>query len=489
MNVNRREFLKNGSLSLAAAGMGALTRPLVAEGSGSTAKKRPNVLYIFSDMQRAHSMGCYGDKNARTPTLDRFASQGARCDAAMSNTPVCCPHRASLMTGQYAHHHGMVSNGVDFLPKVQCFGEAFRNAGYETAYVGKWHLNFPKRGSDERRFGFPAVGAKYALYKTEHVVKPFADKAIEFIQELSASPKPWMCVLSWLPPHAPYEAAPGYAGHFPSVQLLPNVPADRPRSYASQCLPDYYGMIEEIDTNFARILAELDKAGVADDTIVVYSSDHGDMIGSHGYTAKRWPYEESVHVPLLVRYPRSIKPGTVVADPLGTPDIYPTLAGLADVKIPAGLDGLDFSGLLTGSGIAPRDHVYLEMHYAFVPWPGWRGLRTRQYSYARTVDKPWILYDLEKDPFQLCNLVDNRSSQTLVSELDRRLTSVMHEVGDSWNLRATTGDLSSWNPGGKKQHGNWLGVKWPGCAVSDDSGGKKKGGKKKRKGKPDDSGT
>ncbi len=459
-HLKRRDFL--GTLSASAAMFGLENFAADRE----TAVKRPNILYVFSDMQRAYSMGCYGDSNARTPVLDTFASQGARFDAAISNTPVCCPHRASLMSGQYTHHHGMLSNGSDFLPKVKCLAETFRDAGYTTAYVGKWHLQFPKHKSDTRRFGFPAVGEKYAHYVSSHDVKPCADKTIEFIGDLSASGKPWLCMLSWIPPHTPYKASPGYAEHFKNITLPANVPPGIPQAYAKKNLPDYYGMIEEIDTEFGRVLAALDQAGVSDNTIVVYSSDHGDMLGSHGYTAKRWPHEDSTRVPLLIRYPHHIKPGQVIADPIGTPDLYPTLAGLAGLHVPSGLDGLDFSKRITAGATAPRDHVYLEMAYAYVPWPGWRALRTQKYAYARTSEGPWLLHDIEKDPFQLHNLVDEPTSKTLVKEMDLRLHEVMRQTGDSWGVKAETGDLRRWKPGGPKQNATYLGVRWPGCAVT-----------------------
>lgn len=479
--VNRRQFLKTVSMTT---GMLGFVPVLGQSSSGAQAspqrRKQPNVLYIFSDMQRAYSLGCCGDKNARTPVLDQFATQGARFDAAMSNTPVCCPHRACLMSGQYAHHHGMVSNSVDFLPKVKCLAETFRTAGYTTAYVGKWHLQFPKEGSATRRFGFPVEGEKFAHYNTEHVVKPCADKTIEFIKELCAASTPWFCMLSWLPPHAPYKASQGYADHFRNLKIPPNVPAGAPREFAVKNLPDYYGMIEEIDMEFGRILAALDATGAADDTIVVFSSDHGDMIGAHGYVQKRWPHEESARVPLLIRYPKGIKPNTVISDPIGTPDIYPTLAGLAGVSVPQNLDGLDYSGLIQGTAQAPRDYVYLQMHYAFVPWPGWRALRTRQYMYARVVDKPWLLFDMQNDPWQMNNLVDDPASKKLVEEMDHRLLTIMQETGDSWTVKAPSGDLYLWKPGGIKQKEGYLGVTWPGCALTGPASGghKKKAGKK-----------
>ena len=478
--VNRRQFVKAVSVSTGILGFAPLLGQSTAVVHDSPERrKKPNVLYVFSDMQRAHSMGCYGDGNARTPVLDKFAAQGARFDAAMSNTPVCCPHRACLMSGQYAHHHGMMSNSVHFLPKVKCFAETFRAAGYATAYVGKWHLDSPKEGSDTRRFGFPVVNDRFAHYKTEHVVRPCADKTIEFIKQLCASSKPWLCMLSWLPPHTPYRASQGYAAHFKGLAIPPNVPNGAPRDFASNNLPDYYGMIEEIDMEFGRILSALDAAGVADDTIVVFSSDHGDMIGAHGYKFKRWPFEESARVPLLARYPKAIQPHTVIHDPIGTPDIYPTLAGLAGVTIPAGLDGLDFSGFVAGKGKAPRDYVYLEMPYAYVPWPGSRAIRTCDYMYAHVVNKPWLLFDMRKDPWQTKNLIDDPASRSLVGEMDKRLLSIMKESGDSWHIKATSGDLNHWLPGGQKQQEAYLGVTWPGCGVTGSQAKGKKGKKHK----------
>ncbi|HUV64096.1 MAG TPA: sulfatase/phosphatase domain-containing protein, partial [Sedimentisphaerales bacterium] len=214
---------------------------------------------------------------------------------------------------------------------------------------------------------------------------------------------------------------------------------------------------------------------------------HGDMVGSHGYKAKRWPHEESARVPLLIRYPRAIRAGQVIADPFSTVDVYPTLAALAGIKPPTGIDGLDYSPLLTGKSTAsPRDYVFLQMLYAYVPWPGWRALRTRQYSYARTGKGPWLLFDMAKDPYQMNNLIDDPASRGLVQEMDKRLASIMKETGDSWDLKATTGDLANWVPGGGKQKSQNLGVPWPGGQIQapnekKTSPAKEKTGRKKKK--------
>ncbi len=482
VGLNRRTFLRVG-----AAGLAAFLWDLAGAAQrrgGRNGARRPNVLFVFSDMQRAFSMGCYGDANARTPVLDVFARQGARLDAAMSNTPVCCPYRACLMSGQYAHHHGVMSNGVAFRPTVKCVAETFRNGGYETGYCGKWHIIPPKNAQDPT-YGFPAAKTEFGFYRTDRKSANVTDVALKFIAAKSKGAKPWMLFVSWILPHTPYQAPAGYVEHFSKVTIPPNVPEGLSTEDAKRCLPDYYGMIESLDDEFKRLLQALDRAGVADDTIVVYSSDHGDMIACQGLKAKRWPYEESARVPFLVRYPRAIKPGTVIADPFGSPDVYPTLAGLAGLAAPAGVDGADFSPLLRGETTKPpRDYVYLEMQYAYVPWPGWRALRTRRYMYARTQDKPWFLYDLKDDPWERKNLVDDPAGEALVKEFDERLASIMRQTGDSWDIKATPGDLDLWLPGGPKQQSQNLGVAFPGKAAGTGEGnrkGKAKAGKRAKR--------
>ncbi len=449
---------------------------LLASFSAAAARK-PNVLYVLSDMQRAYSMGCYGDKNARTPQLDRFATEGLRLDGAISPTPVCCPDRACLMSGQYAHHQGMLSNGAEFKPTVKCLAETFRDAGYVTGYAGKWHLG-RARTTQDPTYGFPAPNTQYGVYTFGREPGPTTDIALKFIAEKSKGEAPWLCFVSWIWPHSPYNAPPALREHFPHPTLPPNVPAGAARDYAAKALPDYYGMIEALDGEFGRLLQALKQAGVADDTIVVYSSDHGDMIGSQGYKAKRWPFEESARIPFLIRYPRLLSAGRVLAEPFGTPDVYPTLAGLAGISTPSGLDGADFSGFFAGKNAQPpRDYVYMEMPYAYVPWPGWRAVRTRELMYARIVDKPWLLFDVSKDPWEMHNLVQDPAQKELVNKMDARLTALMKENGDSWTVKTSSGDVSHWLPGGPKQSSQNLGHPYPGQGKSSPMAGKKKGKK------------
>jgi arylsulfatase A-like enzyme len=441
------------------------------------AARKPNVLYVVADMQRPQSMGCYGDTNARTPNFDKFAKQGLQLNAAISATPVCCPYRAALMSGQCSHHNGMLSNGCEYKPTAKTLGETFRDAGYEMGYLGKWHLGHPQK--DGKTWGFPAPGTEYGVYTFDRSPTPTTDLGLKLIREKSKGDKPWFLVVSWIMPHEPYKAPNGYAEHFKNVSIRPNVPPGKPREFAEEHLPDYYGMIEKIDEEFGRLMKALDDAGATKDTIVIFSSDHGDMIGSQGYKAKRWPYEESARIPYLIRYPGVCKPGLQLDDPFSIIDAYPTIAGLAGLQASPKVDGQDFSLFFAGKvQRPPRDFVYLEMPYAFVPWPGWRAIRTENAMYARIADKPWLLYDLAKDPYETNNLV---SDAKLTKEWDNRLTAAMKQYGDSWSEKATTGDIDQWLPGANKQASQTLGVPYPGEVRTALAKGKAKAGKKKKK--------
>jgi arylsulfatase A-like enzyme len=441
------------------------------------ADHKPNVLYVIADMQRPQSMGCYGDTNAHTPNLDKFAKQGLQLNTAISATPVCCPYRAALMSGQCSHHNGMLSNGCKYAPTAKTMGETFRDAGYEMGYLGKWHLGNPKK--DGHTWGFPEPDTEYGIYTFDRSPAPTTDIGLKFIAEKSKADKPWFLVVSWIMPHEPYAAPKGYAEHFPKPSIRPNVPAGKPHDFAEKNMPDYYGMIEKIDEEFGRLMKALDEAGVAKDTIVIFSSDHGDMIGSQGYKAKRWPYEESARIPYLIRYPGAFKPGLQIDNPFSIIDAYPTIAGLAGLRASPKVDGQDFSAFFTGKvPRPPRDFVYLEMPYAFVPWPGWRAIRTEDMMYARMADKPWLLYNVKNDPYETNNLI---SDSTLTKQWDDRLTAAMKQYGDSWSEKATTGDIDQWLPGANKQASQNLGVPYPGEVRTAFAKGKAKAGKKKKK--------
>lgn len=431
----------------------------------------PNVLIVLSDAHRASSTGCYGESQIHTPRFDAFAREGLLLDTAVSTTPLCRPFRASLMTGAYAHHHGMFNNspprvpagnprrtsehnfGVDefdqWRPKnLPTLGETFARAGYRCGYVGKWHLGNANVPRGKLRFGFDdywAVGAtpKHDYWRWRYVTndqrmvtgdgyfRPImeTDLALDFIE--AADERPWLMILSWGPPHGPFDPPEEYQ-HYAGISAPPNVPAEKREVIEGRTLPLYYGLIEAIDHEFGRLLDGLGKLGGAEDTLVIYTSDHGAQLQSHGVPGKEVPYSESTRVPFLLRWPGQLPAGRRMAMPFGSPDIFPTLAGLMAVPVPAGVDGTDFSGALRGTpGAARQEAAYLAAHEPRgEPWPGWRGVRTERYLYARREDAPWLLIDVANDPFEMNNLIG--SDTALEAQMDALTTDLMREVGDSW---------------------------------------------------------
>ena len=201
----------------------------------------------------------------------------------------------------------------------------------------------------------------------------------------------------------------------------------------------YYAAITAVDEQIGRFVEALDNFGFRDDTILMVSSDHGDMLGSQGLRLKRKPWEESIRVPGIVRYPRQIKPGKRDAF-FSHIDFVPTMLGLCDIKQPNQLQGADLSRYLTGGSKKTPDSVFFQI---FGPFQGdgtqfsWRGVRTSEHMYARTENSPWVFYDLKKDPFEMKNLATDTGSEATRKSLDERLQKWMRATGDSWKFNWT----------------------------------------------------
>ena len=373
----------------------------------------PNVLFVFSDEQRASAMGCYyGDEDLRTPHFDACAVEGMRLDCAISSTPVCTPYRAMLMTGKYGHHTGSTTNSIHpDLSAHPCVAKSFESAGYRCGYIGKWHLGevrlnagHPLRlgfddlwfvSSDDSHdyYHWSYVSSHDAEVHGEGFYRPQieSDKAIGFIREQDGE-KPWLLMMSWGPPHSALrlKTPEPYVEPYLNRELKqhPNtskIPAGSPmKERVDSAYPHYYGLTAGLDIEFGRLMAALEETGQKENTIVVFTSDHGDMLGSQGLMAKRWPFRESSQVPFIIRWPGHIDSGSSLAMPIGTADIFPTLCGFAGIDVPSGLDGRDCSDRILGKSSEDQAYTYLSMHHAYVPWPGWRGVRTDRYSYART---------------------------------------------------------------------------------------------------------
>lgn len=274
------------------------------------------------------------------------------------------------------------------------------------------------------------------------------NRAIEFIQGQEHE-EPWCMFLSWHPPHAPLVSPEAYLKKYKGRDLKfhPNVTvmdAEMRNRYQRQ-YAHYYGLVAWLDTQWSRLMKALEESGQADNTIVVFTSDHGEMLNSQGYRGKRWPHRESTQVPFLIRWPGAIEANTILETPFGTPDIFPTLCGLAGIDIPMGLDGTDLSSRILGndSNAPQQEYAYMTMHHGFVAWPGWRGIRTAKYNYARLEDGPWVCFDLENDPYEQNNLAE--TDNPIVSELDGLVLDAMKKTGDSWrDIDRERGEWQSW---------------------------------------------
>lgn len=445
--------------------------------------RQPNLLYVFADQLGYQHCGFAGNPLARTPHLDQFAATGCQCREMVANQPVCSAYRATLMTGLYTTSHGLVINELRLRTDHTCLGHLLTNAGYQTGYIGKWHLyanelghhfeprnSFVPRGPD--RLGFDGYWAAYnfhhlnygtyyhtespeKIYYGEGVYEPEAqtDLALDFLAQQKGD-DPFALVLSWGPPHDPWgdDNVPAeWREPFADVLVEhpPNYsPEDDPYGDAwaklklgeREKLPlwrrNYYAMVSNLDHNFGRLLSALDQQGLADNTIVIFTSDHGEMFGAHGRRAKNIFYEEALHVPLLLRWPGRIEQGSTSNSLLSTIDLLPTLCGLLDLDPPDAAEGVDRSGLLTGAGGPEPDAVLLQGTGAVAAWDDgfeWRGIRDARYTYARyRVDGTELLFDRVEDPWQLQNLALEGMASGLLAEYRVLLAERMAAIGDTF---------------------------------------------------------
>jgi arylsulfatase A-like enzyme len=442
--------------------------------------KSPNILFVFSDQHRWCDLGCSGNSEVATPHFDRFAREGLRIERCISNSPLCVPARGSLLTGLSSLKHGAAANDLPIRPGVESVATALGRAGYHTGYIGKWHLGGVPRDRfipEDHRLGFTEWKACECGhdYMTSHYhdeenirhdiagydAEEYTTLADSFIRRNAGTP--WGLWLSWGPPHDPYFDVPQnyldlYAGR--NLPLRPNVPEEiidrigpsggRDRVQMEQNLHGYYAHITALDEQFGRLLRALEETGQAENTIVVYTSDHGDMLGSQGWTNKQLPFEESIRVPLLLRGP-DIRRGTAPAS-IGLTDLPVSLLALANVEMP-GADGRDLRRIFTDpSPGADACYIFdlIPCHQA--TWRGgwaWRGVRTARHTYACREDgTPWLLFDNDADPFQLQNLVDQPETAALQRDLHAR-TAVFADKYDAltpWqHLISANGLTQDWN--------------------------------------------
>jgi arylsulfatase A-like enzyme len=332
--------------------------------------------------------------------------------------PVCCPYRACLLTGQYPLTHGVFVNDVPLRPNGTTIAEAFVGSGYDTAYIGKWHVEGHGRSSyipPERRLGFEYWKVLECThnYNRSYYYNGDSDQkqlwegydAIAQTRDAQAyieshgGDKPFFLVLSWGPPHDPYDTAPPEFAHLydpEKIILRENVPPEMAET-ARRWLAGYYAHCTALDACVGDLLETLRSSGLEEDTIFVFASDHGDMLGSQGEHHKQRPWDESIRVPFLLRYPGlegwQQRPVDALLD---APDIMPTLLGLCGLPIPVSVEGRDFSPVVRGGADSSDGAALLLMPHPFGQWTRqqggreYRGVRTKRYTYVRDLGGPWL---------------------------------------------------------------------------------------------------
>lgn len=446
--------------------------------------KKQNLIYIFADQLRWSSLGCHGDVKAQTPNIDTFAQQSLDLDNAVSGHPVCAPYRATLFTGKYTTSTGMVINEIRMNPNHRCFAHVLNENGYETAYIGKWHMYAAELGNhyDPKnsyipagpdRLGFDGTFMGYnfhhnyygaaAYYHTDSPEKHYVsgyepdfqtDLAIERLKDLKAGKKPFALFLSIGTPHDPWvpENVPGeYLDRFRDTEfsLPPNyLPENDPysdgwarlspqeRSELTEWMRVYYAMVANLDDNFGRLMAAIRHMGLDKDSIIIFTSDHGEMFGAHGRRAKNIFYDEAVRVPFFLHNASAGLIGGSNSLCINTVDLMPTLLSMLNLPIPKEVEGTDCSEYLLGKNGDEPDGALMMGTGATAIWEDgheWRAFRTRQYTYAvYRVDGQEFLFDNLRDPLQMDNLINDPAYTDIAGELREKMLSKMKSINDTF---------------------------------------------------------
>ena len=466
--------------------------------SASPDRARPNILFVMADDHAAHAISTYGSRVNTTPGIDRIAAEGMRLDNCFCTNSLCSPSRAAILTGTYNHINGVISNSAPFDARQPTFVSLLQDAGYQTYLSGKWHLGHggihDPRGFD-RWSVLPGQGRYHdpeflepggrTVQRSGYVTDLITDKAIEWLAERDRS-RPFCALVQHKAPHEPWERSERHAQHYadgvpepptlrddyagrgtPAHEATMRIVRDMPEEDFKEFMPpgidgdeelrwkyqryiqDYLACVDALDENVGRLLDFLDDDGSADDTIVVYTSDQGFFLGDHGWYDKRWMYEESLRMPMVVRYPPLIEPGSVASRMALNIDFGPTFLDLAGVDVPDFMQGEPLRPLLTGDDAAPwrtsmyyRYWIHLDvMHNVWAHY----GVRTDRYKlvyyYAEACGTPgakdepkppeWELFDLERDPQEMRSVYDDPAYADVVTELTEELRRLQTEFADT----------------------------------------------------------
>lgn len=491
--ITRREFQHTGVLALAA---------LAGNTAGAGVAVRPNVLFIMTDQWRYYAQGYAGCDPVQTPHLDGLARQSQTFHNAIACSPVCGPNRACWMTGLYPQHHGVLKNEAAHVNPDQLLSRCFRQAGYATGYIGKWHLSgeeYPRRiptpdflKQDFETWYRTENHTHFQLkYDDNGTMRDFGkgwqpghevDKSIEFMQNRN-SRRPFFLTLSMGPPHngsypgfgekrhtpGAYSHRKGGYGYYAPVEfekpylnlteqeIRKNIrsvkinygktkPADLESDYESAlgAVPGYFGACSAMDADIGRLLDYLKTSGLDKNTIVVFSSDHGEMLGSQGLMTKGVCFEESIRVPLMLHIP-GLK-GAEHSRLFNSTDVMPTLLGLCGVEVPGSVDGINHAAFLRGDGKADA-----EPEVAYIGYAGWRGWRTKRYTYVTSTTEFFggreayylrafhqkrsghMLFDLKNDPYQQRPVFkgDTPATDALIEDFHHQLYAELKARGET----------------------------------------------------------
>ncbi len=459
--------------------------------------QHPNVVFVFADQLRYQSCGYAGEGRAKTPNIDSFARESVNFRQCISGSPMCAPYRASLFTGKYSSSTGMVVNELRMNPDHRSLAHVLQSADYDTAYIGKWHLWASEPARHDRdanqyvppgpyRLGFDGFWRTNNFWHEYYRSFEFwddpqripiagyqpdaqTDTALRWLEERDPN-RPFALFVSYGTPHDPWNednvprefldlfrdvafpppetyadgSAESWAPHLDRQWWLKTV---RPNLERWQRI--YHAMIANLDGNLGRLLKGLDRLGLSQDSIVVFTSDHGEMFGAHGRIAKNIFYEEAIRVPFLLRWPNRAPSGTTTDVCLNTPDIMPTLLGLLDLPVPPGVEGSDLSHWVLGRpGPAPEE-AFLQGMGAVVWWTDgfeWRAVRDGRYTYARMrTDGGEYLFDLVRDPLQTTNLAGSAEHKSMLAHYREALARRMAALGDTFECCTWYRDHWTWN--------------------------------------------
>lgn len=441
----------------------------------------PNILFLLTDDQRPDTIRALGNPQIETPHLDQLVSRGMHFTRATCSYPICVISRAEILSGMHGWENGIDAlGGSSFHEGITFWAEAFAGSGFTTCYVGKWHTRGRPSdyGYEEVRHLFSGGGGKWwkdgqtdwkgtpitgyrgwifqdatgkekypdlGVGLTPDIDSKFADGAIAFIEDQEKSPAPWFLHVNFTGPHDPLFIPPGYEGKYQSEEMLiPGnfmtehpfdhgnlkgrdeelLPFPRTEADIADLLRVYYSVIDYLDQQVGRIIDALEKSGQLDNTIVIYSSDHGMGVGSHGLRGKQNQYEHTINVPLIVTGP-GITPGSSSDAQLYLRELFPTTCDLAGIPIPNSVTGKSFAGVLKGEETEHHEQIFGYFKDTQ------RMIRTDRWKYIEyPLAKERQLYDMGEDPLEMHNLVEDPAWEEVVNDLSSRLDQWRQETGD-----------------------------------------------------------